>query len=73
MTRESAFFKVWSWFKSNNLGLALGMHLKLYTGMTKGLKLKLKKFSGLVPTLVEVTGKKLGEGAFLTILNRVKS
>ena len=49
------------------------MHLKLYTGMTKGLKLKVKKFTGLVPTLVEVTGKKLGEGAFLTILNRVKS
>ena len=41
--------------------------------MGKGLKLKVRKFLGLIPTFVEVTGEKL-VGAFLPppILNRVK-
>ena len=41
--------------------------------MAKGLKLKARKFWGLIPTFVEVTGEKLfgGRGAFF--LNRVKS
>ena len=52
------------------------MNLKFYTSVAKGLKLKVKKFSGLVPTFVEVTGGKLvGGGLFAPpplILNRVK-
>ena len=41
--------------------------------MAKGLKLKVKKLCGLVPTFVEVTGEKLvGGGLFAPILNRVK-
>ena len=74
MTRESAFTEGWSWFKFKNLGLAQGMNLKFYTSVAKGLKLKVKKFSGLVPTFVEVTGGKLvGGGLFIPpILNRVK-
>ena len=32
-----------------NLGLALGMTLKLYTSVTKWLKLKVKRFLGLIP------------------------
>ena len=32
--------KGWSWFKFNNLGLALGANLKFYTSVTKGSKLK---------------------------------
>ena len=63
----------WSWFKFNNFGLALGMNLKFYTIVVKGLKLKVRNFYGLVPTFVEVTGEKLVGGAFLPpILNRVK-
>ena len=75
LTRESAFFEGWSWFKFNNLGLALGMNLKFHTSVAKGLKLKVKKFYGLVPTFVEVAGEKMvGKVPFCSpppILNRV--
>ena len=57
----------------NNFGLALGTNLKFYISVTKGLKLKVRKFSGLIPTFVEVTGEKLvGGGLLPPILNRVK-
>ena len=59
MTRKTAFFEEWSWFKFNNLGLALGRNLKFCTSVAKGLKLKVRKFWGLNPTFVEVTGEKL--------------
>ena len=49
--------------KFNNLGLALGTTLKLYTSVAKGLKLKVRKFWELNPTFVEATVEKLiGEG-----------
>ena len=35
------------------------MALKLYTSVEKRLKLKVRKFLGLIPTFVEVTGEKL--------------
>ena len=54
-----------SWFKFNNLGLALGTNLKFYTSVAKGLKLKIRKFWGLISTFVEVTGEKLVGRAFL--------
>ena len=75
LTRKTAFFDGWSWFKFNNLGLALGTNLKFYTSVAKGLKLKVRKFWGPNPTFVEVTGEKLVGGSFLDppILNRVKS
>ena len=44
--QKNRFFVGWSWLKFNNLGLALGMALKFYTEMAKGLKLKLKGFRG---------------------------
>ena len=44
---------------SVNLGLALGMALKIYNSVAKKLKLKVGKFLGLIPTFVEVTGEKL--------------
>ena len=56
---ETTFFERWSWFKFNNLGLALGANLKFYTSLSKGLNLKVRKFWGLIPTFVEVTGEKL--------------
>ena len=46
------------------MGLALGMALKCYTSATKVLKLKVRKFQGLVLTFVEVTGEKLVGGIF---------
>ena len=40
------------------------MSLKFYTSVAKGLKLKIRKFLGLVPAFVEVTGEKLAGGLF---------
>ena len=55
----------------NNLGLALGANFKVYTRMTKGLNLKVRKFCGLSPMFVEVTEEKLVGGTFFPpILNR---
>ena len=59
LTRKTAFIEGWSWFKFNNLGLALDTDLKFYTSVAKGLKLKGRTFWGLIPTFVEFTGKKL--------------
>ena len=74
MTKKTTFFEAWSWFKFNNLGLGLGTNLKFDTTLSKGLKLKARKFLGLIPTFVEVTVEKLvvGGGLFAApILNRV--
>ena len=63
------------WFRFNNSGLALGTNLKFYISVAKGLKLKVRKFWGVVPTFVKITEGKLVGGAFLgppPILNRVK-
>ena len=51
LTRKTAFFEGWSWFKFNNLGLALGANWKSYTSVAKVLKLKPRQFWGLIPTL----------------------
>ena len=75
MTRKTAFFDGWSWFKLNNLGLALGTNFKFYTSVEKVLKLKVRQFWGLIPMFVEVTGEKTGRKGILhplPILNRVK-
>ena len=72
---KSHFFEGWSWFKFNDLGQALGTNIKFYNSVAKGLKLKVRKFGGLNPTFVEVTGEKLVGGSFYpppTFLNRVK-
>ena len=58
LIRETTFFEGWSGFKLNNLGLTLGMALKFYASMAKRLKLKVRKFLGLIPTFVKVTGVK---------------
>ena len=62
--QKKHFFEGWSWFKFNNLGLALGMNLKFYSSVKKGLKLIVRKFLGLVSTFIEVTGEKLVGGLF---------
>ena len=56
------FFERRSWFKFNNLGLAVVMTLKYYASVAKGFQLKLKKFWGLIATFVEITGGKVVEG-----------
>ena len=51
------------------------MNLKFYTSVANGLKLKVRKFWTLTPTVVEVTGEKLVGDRDLfgyPILNRVK-
>ena len=64
LIRKTGLFERWSWFKFNNLGLALGMNLKFYSSVKKGLKLIVRKFLGLVSTFIEVTGEKLVGGLF---------
>ena len=72
MTRKKHFFEGWSWFKFNNLAPALGMNLQFYTSVAKGLKLKVRKFWGLVPTLLrsKVTEEKLVGTRFLHFLKK---
>ena len=43
---QKADFEGCSWFKVNNLGLALGMALKFYISVAKRWKLKVKKYGG---------------------------
>ena len=62
MTRKTAFFKGWSWFKLNNYGLALGTDLKFYTSVAKAFKLKVRKFRRLTSMFGEVTEEKLLRG-----------
>ena len=73
MTRKIAFFEGWSWFKFNKLGLTLGTNLKFCISVAKGLKLKVRNILGVILTFVEITGKKLVEGAFLRQGYRDKS
>ena len=56
LTRKNTFFEGWSWLKFIGNGI---MALKFYTSVATGLKLKLRKFWGLSPTFVEVTGEEL--------------
>lgn len=70
--REKLFDRCFS-FKFNNLKVALGMTFTFYTSVAKRLKLKLRKFLGLIiPTFLEVTEENLVEGTFgFPILNRI--
>ena len=49
------------------------MTLKFYTGVAKGLKLKVAKFFELIPMSVEVTWQKLVEPLWSSIMDRLKS
>ena len=61
---HQSFFEGCSWFKFNNLELALDMALKFYTSVVKGLKLKIRKVWGIILTFVGVTVEKLVGGLF---------
>ena len=64
LTRFDHFFEGSSWFKFNNLGLLEGMAFIFYTSVEKGLKLKVRKFLGLIPTFAEVTDETMVGGLF---------
>ena len=53
LTRKNTFFERWSWFKLTFSGF------KSLHQCGKSLKLKVRKFWGLIPTFVEVTGENL--------------
>ena len=63
--QKNHFFEGWSWFEVINEGLSLGMTLKFFASMEKGVELKVKKYFRLSPRFVEVTGEKLVGEAFL--------
>ena len=71
-TRKTDFFFFFPWFMFNNSGLLLGMALKFYSGVARRLKLKVREFWELIPTLGEVTREKLVGVGLFEILNRVK-
>ena len=56
---KSFFLEKWSWFKFNNLGLALYMFIKDYSSVAKVLKLKVRMFWGINQMFVEVRREKL--------------
>ena len=55
--KKNAFFEGKSWFKFNYLGVALCMALKFYVSVAKGLKLKVRKFLGIIFTFAQGTGE----------------
>ena len=65
-----AFFEGCSWFKFNNLGLALATNLEFCTSVAIGLKLKVRKFWGQNPTFVEVTGENFVNASKKLLKNR---
>ena len=57
--QKKHFFPRIVWLMVNDLGLTLGMGLKFYTDVAEVLKLKVRKFWGLILTFVEVPEEKL--------------
>ena len=64
LDQKKQFFERCSYFKFNSLGLALGIALKFYISLAKGLKLKFIKFYGLILTFVKVI-RENWQGVFL--------
>ena len=57
---KQIFYEGFSWFKFNKFGLALGIALKFHTSVAKErVETKIQKVFGLIPRVVEVTGKNL--------------
>ena len=59
------FFEGRCWLKFKNLGLVLGMALKLYISVTKRLKIKVKKVWGANSYICRSCRGKTGRGDFL--------
>ena len=60
--QKNHFSEEWSWFKLNNLGLALGIALKLYASVVKGLKIKVKSSWGAISNVSRSYKGKTGRG-----------
>ena len=58
LTRKTASFERWSWFKLNNLVFAPVIALRFYTSIAKGPKIKVRKSSGPIYMFVGVTREK---------------
>ena len=67
--QKKHFFEWSSWFKVNHMKLATGLTLQSYGSVVKGLKLKVRKCLGLIPTFEEVTGEKMLDGFFFCPLS----
>ena len=65
LTSKANLFEACSWFEFTNLGLALGMALKFYIVVTRGLKLKVRKIWGLITIPVEDRRGKRVWGTFM--------
>ena len=50
--QKNLFFEGYPWFSFKDLALTLVMVLNSYTKVAKGLKLKVRKFWGLIRTFV---------------------
>ena len=75
MIRKNTFLEEWSWFNFNNLGMAIGIALKVYTSAPKLLKTKGQNALGANSYVCRsYKGKTGSESLFVhhTILNKVK-
>ena len=61
LSRKTAFFGKWSWFKFNNLGLALG-NFEILQQCSKRVKSERQKVLGLISTFVLGCRGKAGRG-----------
>ena len=52
LDQKNNIFEECSWLKFNILGVALGVALKFYTSVAKGLKLKIRKFWRIIQMFV---------------------
>ena len=72
LIRKNTFFEGWPLIKFNNLELVLGMALKFYSSIVKGLKLKVRKVWGYSYVCRSYREKTGSVGHFGSpILNRV--
>ena len=70
MTRKTAFFDGWSWFKLNNLGKALDKNWKFYISVAKAKRVKTKsqKVFGPNSYICRNYRGKTGRGLFAPII-----
>ena len=61
---KETFFEGWTCFKFSNLGLVLGVALKFDSCVAKVVKLKARKYAGLILTFGEVTRENM-EGSLI--------
>ena len=68
LTRKTAFFEKWSWFKFNNLGLALGPNLQFNASVAKRLKLRQKVFGANSYVCISYRGKPFWRPSWICLI-----